>query len=72
MSCSMPIYHLLHTETADGRRGMLMQPDLAAALAEAAQAEAAGLWRAIEITRGRETVLVGPALRAAVAEGCQT
>ena len=68
MSCSMPIYYLLHTESADGQRGMLMQPDLAAALAEAAQAEAAGLWRAIEITKGRETILVGLALRAAVAE----
>jgi hypothetical protein len=64
----MPIYYLLHTESADGRRGMLMEPDLAAALAEAAQAEAAGLWRAIEITKGRETILAGPALRAAVAE----
>jgi hypothetical protein len=68
MACSVPIYYLLHHVAADGSAGMLMEPDLASALADAARAERDGSWRAESITLGRDTVLTGAALRAAIAE----
>jgi hypothetical protein len=64
MACSVPIYYLLHRETADGAEGLLMEPDLASALTDAADPA----WRPVRITFGRETVLEGAALDAAVAE----
>lgn len=66
MSCTPPICYLLHRIMADGRPGLLMAPDLATALADAAQAEREGTWYAAAITLGRETVLEGEALRAAI------
>jgi hypothetical protein len=66
MACSVPIYYLLHRRSAAGETGFLMEPDLPTALADAAQGEAEG-WTALSITLGRETVLEGEALRAAIA-----
>jgi hypothetical protein len=68
MACSVPIYYLLHRVAADGSAGMLMEPDLATALADAARGEQDGSWHAESITLGRETVLEGAALRTAIAE----
>lgn len=68
MTCSPPICYLLHRVYPDGTDGMLMEPDLAAALADAAQAERDGAWRAERITLGREIVLETEALRVAIAE----
>jgi hypothetical protein len=68
MACSVPIYYLLHRIARDGSPGMLMEPDMASALADAARGEQDGSWRAESITLGRETVLQGEALRAAIAE----
>jgi len=67
MACSVPICYLLHRVAADGSPGMLMEPDLASALADAARGERDGAWRAESITLGRDTVLDGAALRAAIA-----
>jgi hypothetical protein len=64
MACSEPICYLLHREAADGSEGLLMEPDIASALADAASDPA---WRAIRITFGRETVLEGEELRIAIA-----
>ena len=68
MSCSLPICYLLHRVYPDGSDGMLMEPDLASALSDAAQAERDGTWRAERITLGREIVLEAGALRQAIAE----
>lgn len=68
MACSVPIYYLLHRVARDGSTGMLMEPDLRSALADAASGERDGSWRAESITFGRETVLEGEALRVAIAE----
>jgi hypothetical protein len=68
VTCSIPICHLLHIVYADGTTGLRMEPDLAAALAEAAEAERAGSWRAEQVTLGRDTVLEGEALRRELAE----
>jgi hypothetical protein len=65
MACSEPIGYLLHREARDGSEGLLMEPDLASALADAASDPA---WRAVRITFGRQTVLEGPELAAAIAE----
>ena len=65
MACSTPIYYLLHRESADGREGLLMEPDLASALVDAASDPA---WRPVRITLGRETVLEGNELAAALAD----
>ncbi len=65
MACSEPIYYLLHREAADGSEGLLMEPDLASALADAA---ADPDWRAVRITFGRQTVLEGIELEAAIAD----
>jgi hypothetical protein len=65
MACSLPIYYLLHREAADGSEGLLMEPDLASALADAA---ADPSWRPVRITFGREIVLEGAELDAALAE----
>lgn len=65
MTCSPPICFLLHRVRADGTQGMLMAPDLATALADAAAGDG---WMAERITLGRETVLEGEALRRAIAE----
>jgi hypothetical protein len=64
MACSEPIYYLLHREAADGRESLLMEPDLASALADAASDPA---WRAVRITFGRRTVLEGGELESAIA-----
>jgi hypothetical protein len=66
MACSVPIYYLLHREAADGSENLLMEPDLAAALADAVSDPA---WRAVRITFGRQIVLEGSELEAAIAEG---
>lgn len=66
MTCSMPIFHLLHVVYADGSAGLRMEPDLDAALADAAEAERTGAWRAERLTLGREIVLEGEALRAGI------
>jgi hypothetical protein len=65
MVCSVPIYYLLHREAADGSENMLMEPDLPAALDDAASDPA---WRAVRITFGRQIVLEGADLEAAIAE----
>ena len=65
MACSVPIYYLLHREAADGSENMLMEPDLRAALDDAARDPA---WRAVRITFGRQIVLEGAELAAAIAE----
>jgi hypothetical protein len=65
MACSEPICFLLHRQAADGSEGLLMEPDLASALADAVSDPA---WRAIRITLGRETVLEGRDLEIAIAE----
>jgi hypothetical protein len=64
MACSVPIYYLLHREAADGSEGMLMEPDLASALADASDPA----WRPVRITFGRQIVLEGEALETAIAE----
>jgi hypothetical protein len=65
MACSGPICYLLHREAADGSEGLLMEPDLASALADAAADPG---WRPVRITFGREIVLEGVELAAAIAE----
>jgi len=65
MACSGPICYLLHREAADGSEGLLMEPDLASALADAASDAD---WRAVRITFGRQTVLEGKELETAIAE----
>jgi len=65
LACSVPIYYLLHRESADGAENLLMEPDLASALADAAADPA---WRAVRITFGRQTVLEGEELETAIAE----
>ena len=65
MACSVPICYLLHRESADGSECLLMEPDLASALADAASDPA---WRAVRITFGRQTVLEGKDLETAIAE----
>ena len=66
MTCSVPICFLIHRTMADGSDGLLMAPDLATALADAAHAD--GVWTAQRITLGRETVLEGDALTRAIGE----
>ena len=66
MTCSVTICFLIHRIMADGSDGLLMAPDLATALSDAAQA--GGAWQAQRITLGRETVLEGPALQQAISE----
>ena len=65
MACSVPIYYLLHRVAEDGSEGLLMEPDLASALLDAGSDPA---WRAVQITIGRQVVLGGAALDAAIAE----
>jgi hypothetical protein len=65
MACSIPICYLLHREAVDGSENLLMEPDLAAALADAASDPA---WRAVRITFGRQIVLEGDALVLAIAD----
>jgi hypothetical protein len=65
MACSVPIYYLLHREASDGSEGLLMEPDLASALDDAASDPA---WRPVRITFGRQIVLEGAELEAAIAE----
>jgi hypothetical protein len=67
MACSIPICYLLHREAADGSESLLMEPDLVSALAAAAADPG---WRAVRITFGRDVVLEGPALAAAISERC--
>lgn len=64
MACSVPIYYLLHRESPDGAEGLLMEPDIASALADAIDPA----WRPLRITFGRQTVLEGAELAAAIAE----
>jgi hypothetical protein len=65
MACSAPICYLLHREAADGSENLLMEPDLASALDDAASDPA---WRAVRITFGRQIVLEGDDLIFAIAE----
>ena len=65
MACSVPICYLLHREAEDGSESLLMEPDIASALADAASDPA---WLAVRITFGRQTVLEGEELQAAIAE----
>ena len=65
MACSVPICYLLERQTAEGQTSLLMSNDLATAIADAASDPA---FRPIRITFGRETVLEGAALAAAIAE----
>ena len=64
MACSVPIYYLLERIAADGGESLLMEPDLATALADAADPA----YRPVRITFGRQIVLEGEALAAAIAE----
>jgi hypothetical protein len=64
MACSVPIYYLLHRERENGFEGLLMEPDLASALADAADPA----WQPVRITFGRQIVLEGDELAAAIAE----
>jgi hypothetical protein len=65
LACSAPICYLLHREAADGSESLLMEPDVASAVADAAADPA---WRAVRITFGRQVVLEGAGLDAAIAE----
>jgi hypothetical protein len=65
MSCSAPIYYLLHRVHADGHTGLLMAPDLETALSDARAGDG---WTPERITLGRETILEGDALRQRLAE----
>jgi hypothetical protein len=65
LACSAPICYLLHREAADGSESLLMEPDVASAVADAAADPA---WRAVRITFGRQIVLEGAELDAAIAE----
>jgi hypothetical protein len=67
MACSVPICYLLHRTARDGTPGLLMEPDLATALADAASGQQDGSWHAESITIGRETILEGEALQAEIA-----
>jgi hypothetical protein len=71
MACSVPICYLLHRTASDGTAGLLMEPDLPSALADAALGQQDGSWRAESITIGRETVLQGGALQAAIAQAME-
>jgi hypothetical protein len=64
MACSEPICYLLHRTSADGTEHLLMEPDLRAALTDAVSDPA---WRAVRITFGRQIVLEGEELEAAIA-----
>lgn len=64
MSCFAPIGYLLHRTRVDGTEGLLMAPDLATAVRDAAADEG---WTAQQITRGRDVVLEGDALQEAIA-----
>lgn len=68
MACFAPTYYLLERTLADGSQGLLVQPDLATALAEAAEAASSGAWRADRISQGRDFVLEGDALEMAIAQ----
>ena len=63
MACSVPICHLLHLVSGDGAETMLMEPDLASALTDALADPSR---RALRITLGRQVVLEGPDLDAAL------
>ncbi|MBN8875104.1 MAG: hypothetical protein J0H67_19885 [Rhodospirillales bacterium] len=63
MSCFAPVGYLLHRIRVDGTEGLLMAPDLPTAIADAAAGDG---WVAQRITRGREVVLEGEALRHAI------
>ena len=65
MACSVPIYYLLHLEDGEGSETLLMEPDLASALDDAA---ADPTRRAVRVTFGRQVVLEGTDLDAALLE----
>jgi len=65
MACSVPIWYLLHREASDGTEHLLMEPDLASALADAVADPAL---RPTQITFGRQIVLEGEDLMAAIEE----
>lgn len=68
MACFAPICFLVERTLADGSQGLLVQPDLGTALAEAAEAALSGAWRADRISQGRDFVLEGEALATAITE----
>jgi hypothetical protein len=63
-----PICFLLRRIMQHGGAGLLMASDLPTALADVAQAEQDGTWRATPITLRRAIVLQGETLRTAIAE----
>jgi hypothetical protein len=65
MACSVPICYLLHRESENGADSLLMEPDLPSALTDAVSDPAL---RPVRITFGRQVVLEGEALLAAIAE----
>ena len=68
MTCSIPICVMIERLMPDGSGSFLLAVDLAGALAEAAQAERDGAWRAQRISLGRDSSLEGEALRQAIME----
>jgi hypothetical protein len=68
MACFAPSYYLVERTLPDGTQGLLVQPDLATALAEAVVAARDGAWSVDRISQGRDFVLEGEALATAIAE----
>ena len=68
MPCFEPVGYLLERRMPDGTEGILMMPDLATALADAARAAGEGEWTVLRISQGRGFVLEGEALVLALAE----
>jgi hypothetical protein len=66
MACSIPACVLIERTMPDGSETLLMATDLPSALAEAAQAGAAGAWFANRVVLGRDTFLEGGALADAI------
>lgn len=68
MACFAPINYMLERTFPDGSQGLLVEPDLGTALAEAAAAARSGEWQVTRISQGRDFVLEGETLATAVAE----
>ncbi len=68
MTCSIPICVMIERRMPDGSDSLLLAPDLAGALADAARAERERSWIAQRISLNRDTNLEGEALRQAIRE----
>jgi len=68
MPCFVPIAVMIERTMPDGSEGLLLAPDLATALADAARAEAAGEWTVRRLVLGRNSVLEGEVLTHMLAE----